>query len=68
MLATRPSWQQPAFIPFDGARWLATQGHQRLAGLVAHHTGARYEADELGLRSVLDEFLDRDVPGPRLPG
>ena len=53
-----PELAATGFHPLDGARWLATQGPQRLAGLVAHHTGARYEADELGLRSALDEFPD----------
>jgi predicted hydrolase (HD superfamily) len=46
------------FHPLDGARWLATQGHGRLAGLVAHHSRASFEADELGLRAALDEFAD----------
>lgn len=32
------------FHPLDGARHLRRLGQERLAGLVAHHTRARYEA------------------------
>ena len=44
------------FHPLDGARWLAAQGEQRLARLVAHHTGAAYEARYRGLTEELAEF------------
>ena len=46
------------FHPLDGARWLQERGLDRLAGLVAHHTGARFEADVLGLADVLGAFHD----------
>jgi hypothetical protein len=44
------------FHPLDGARWLAAQGEQRLARLVAYHTGAAYEARYRGLMDELAEF------------
>jgi hypothetical protein len=44
------------FHPLDGARWLAGQGEQRLASLVAYHTGAAYEARYRGLMDQLVEF------------
>jgi hypothetical protein len=53
-----PELAVTGFHPLDGARWLAAQGHDRLAGLVAHHSRARFEADELGLSAALDEFAD----------
>jgi hypothetical protein len=53
-----PDLARTGFHPLDGARWLAAEGHARLAGLVAHHTCARFEADELGLAFELDKFAD----------
>jgi hypothetical protein len=44
------------FHPLDGARWLADKGEQRLARLVAYHTGAAYEARNRGLVDELAEF------------
>ena len=44
------------FHPLDGARWLHRQGRERLACLVAHHSGARFEADARGLLGALEEF------------
>jgi HD domain len=44
------------FHPLDGARWLAAQGEQRLAQLVAYHSGATYEARYRGLVDELAEF------------
>jgi len=46
------------FHPLDGARWLQKQGLERLAGLVAHHTGAIFEADALGLADAMGRFHD----------
>jgi hypothetical protein len=46
------------FHPLDGAAWLRAQGLERLAGLVAHHTGARYEAKAYGLDAVIATFAD----------
>src|SRR2546430_13099726 len=49
----------------DGARWLRQQTvDRRVCNLVAHHSGARFEADERGLRSELDTF-DLEV-GPAM--
>lgn len=48
------------FHPLDGARWLADQGYGRLAGLVAHHSGSKYEADVRGLSGELAQFPNED--------
>ena len=53
-----PALVRSGFRPLDGARWLEREGHARLAGLVAHHTGARLEAEELGLLEAIDRFAD----------
>jgi hypothetical protein len=42
----------------DGARHLRTLGHERLAGLVAYHSGAAGEAELRGLAIELAEFDD----------
>jgi hypothetical protein len=42
----------------DGARHLRTFGHERLAGLVAYHSGGRAEAELRGLATELAEFAD----------
>ena len=44
------------FHPLDGARFLRKRGHDELAGLVAHHSGARREAKLRGLEAYEDEF------------
>ena len=46
------------FHPLDGALWLRKQGLERLAGLVAHHTGARFEAEAHGLADCVAAFHD----------
>jgi hypothetical protein len=46
------------FHPLDGALWLREQGFERLAGLVAYHTGARFEAAAHGLADRLAAFQD----------
>jgi len=51
-----PELWSSGFHPLDGARWLREQGQERLSGLVAHHTGARFEAWELGLADELEAF------------
>lgn len=48
------------FHPLNGARHLRALGHHRLAGLVAHHTGARHEARLRGLQEALAEFEDEE--------
>src|SRR3954466_8417987 len=46
------------FHPVDGARWLSRRGLDRLAGLVAHHSGAVVDARARDLESFIDEFPD----------
>ncbi len=46
------------FHPLDGAQQLRALGHERLAGLVAHHTGAKHEAELRGLQDELAAFDD----------
>jgi hypothetical protein len=50
----------------DGARRLRELGHERLAGLVAYHSGARFEAALRGLADELAEFADEDSAPTRL--
>lgn len=51
--------QDTGFHPIDGARYLHTQGVQsRLCGLVANHSGARYEAPMRGLDDAQAEYAD----------
>lgn len=61
-----PSLVQTGFHPIDGGRFVRRHGHEHLARLVAHHTGARDEASLNGLDGVLaaefpfeDSELDR---------
>lgn len=51
-----PALAETGFHPLDGARFLRRQGHERLALLVAHHTGARVEAQLRGIDDYLTEF------------
>jgi hypothetical protein len=51
-----PELVASGFHPLDGARWLQEQGFDRLAGLVAHHTGALFEADARGLATAMSPF------------
>src|SRR4051794_24410392 len=51
-----PELEDTGFHPIDGARWLRASGHERLACLVAHHSGARFEAEERGLLRELAAF------------
>jgi hypothetical protein len=57
-----PSLNRLGFHPVDGARFLRDHGHERLACLVAHHSGARFEAEERGLLQELDAFPAEDGP------
>lgn len=52
------------FHPLDGARYLRGSGFDdRVARLVAHHSGAVFEAEERGLRErLLDEFQPEESP------
>ncbi|MGH9063434.1 MAG: HD domain-containing protein [Acidimicrobiales bacterium] len=55
-VAYAPGLVVTGFHPIDGARYLRQQGQERLANLVAYHTGARYEAARRGLVNELAEF------------
>lgn len=51
------------FHPLDGARHLRDQGwNEQIVNLVAHHSGARFEAAERGLSAELAEFPFTDSP------
>ncbi|MEP9394910.1 MULTISPECIES: HD domain-containing protein [Gordonia] len=52
-----PALRDTGFHPVDGARYLCAHTWPKLiADLVAHHSGARFVADERGLGSVLAAF------------
>jgi hypothetical protein len=46
------------FHPLDGARYVRRLGQKRIAGLVAHHSGANVQAALRGLSAELAEFPD----------
>jgi HD superfamily phosphodiesterase len=51
------------FHPLDGARYLRGQGWSaEVVNLVAHHSGARFEATERGMSAELSEFPFTDSP------
>ncbi len=53
-----PALVATGFHPIDGARHLRELGYERLAGLIAYHSGARFEAKLRGLAAELAEFPD----------
>lgn len=57
-----PQISHTGFHPLDGARYLRDEGWpDRIVELVAHHSGARYEAAERGLEAeLMAEFSFRD--------
>jgi hypothetical protein len=57
-----PPLNRLGFHPVDGARYVREQGQERLASLVAYHSGARFEAEERGLVDALAEFALEDGP------
>jgi hypothetical protein len=57
-LGYAPSLARTGLHPLDGARHLRALGHERLAGLVAYHSGSRREAELRGLVGELAEFED----------
>jgi HD domain len=57
-----PSLHRLGFHAVDGARFLRAHGQERLARLVAHHSGARFEAEERDLVEELAAFPVEDGP------
>lgn len=58
-----PALVESGFHPLDGALFLSRQGYpKRLCALVAHHSGARFEAEERGLLDALGRFELEDSP------
>jgi putative nucleotidyltransferase with HDIG domain len=56
-----PDVQDTGFHPLDGARYLRRlDADPRLCGLVANHSGAKYEAELRGLADELSKFPDED--------
>jgi hypothetical protein len=51
-----PDLAEVGFHPLDGARFVGEAGHERLAGLVAHHSASDAEAEERGFVDELAEF------------
>lgn len=51
-----PSLKKTGFHPLDGAVYLRSLGEERLACLVAHHSGAHFEAQLRGYISQLNTF------------
>jgi hypothetical protein len=51
-----PGLATTGFHPLDGPQWLRGQGYERLACLMAHHSGARFEAQVKGFGDALDAF------------
>jgi hypothetical protein len=49
------------FHPLDGGRFVRKAGNERLARLVAHHSGARREAELRGYTGYLSEFRYDDT-------
>jgi HD domain len=57
-----PRLSRLGFHSVDGARYVRRQGQERLASLVAHHSGAWFEAEERGLVAALAEFEPENGP------
>lgn len=55
-----PELAATGFHPLDGARFVRDSGHLELSVLVAHHSGARNEAELRGLPELLEEFPFED--------
>jgi hypothetical protein len=61
-LGYAPALVETGFHGLDGARHLRALGQERLAGLVAYHSGARCEAELRGRTAELAEFTDEASP------
>ncbi|MCF2531315.1 HD domain-containing protein [Yinghuangia soli] len=58
-----PEIRHTGFHPLDGARFGATQGaSRRLCCLIAHHSGAVYEAEQRNLATDLADYEREDGP------
>jgi hypothetical protein len=57
-----PSLNRLGFHPVDGTCFLRGHGQERLACLVAHHSGAQFEAEERGLVDELAAFPAEEGP------
>ena len=57
-----PELATTGFHPLDGGRFIAGLGANRIAGLIAHHSGAAIEARQRGLAEELAEFPDEGGP------
>ena len=57
-----PVLRDRGFHPLDGGRYLASAGHEHVAALVAHHSGARFVADLRGLGDELSRFPFTEDP------
>jgi putative nucleotidyltransferase with HDIG domain len=58
-----PEITRTGFHPLDGADYLRQQGFpMRVVELVAHHSGARFEAAERGLSEALSRYALEDSP------
>jgi hypothetical protein len=58
-----PEIARTGFHPLDGADYLRGQGFpMRIVELVAHHSGARFEAAERGLSEELSRYALEDSP------
>jgi len=55
-----PELSTTGFHPLDGARFVREAGHERLAGLVAHHSASDAEAEERGFADELAGFPPED--------
>jgi hypothetical protein len=51
-----PSLRRSGAHQLDGAEYVRAFGHERLAGLIAHHSAARFELELRGLGDRLDQF------------
>jgi HD domain len=57
-----PDLASSGFHPLDGALWIRRQGRERLARLVAHHSGACFEASVRGFADALGQFSEERSP------
>jgi HD superfamily phosphodiesterase len=56
-----PGLKRTGLHQLDGARFIRMLGDQRLAGLVAHHSEARFEVELRGYEAELSEYPREDT-------